>query len=167
MTGDDVQQPKPHPEGIYQLLQTMGLAPNEIVWVGDSEADIAAGRRAGVLTFAAQWFGTVQTRQFETQPNGMFRQPQELLDVISSQGADSSADRRWLDWTLRIQAIAQTGLAYGADIYDRERYEELRDICVAMMAEQTGAEKPAVELAFARQRLCNPEGRHSRRRLPT
>ncbi|EHQ60356.1 NUDIX hydrolase N-terminal domain-containing protein [Paenibacillus dendritiformis] len=150
VTGDDVQQPKPHPEGIYQLLQTMGLAPNEIVWVGDSEADIAAGRSAGVLTFAAQWFGTVQTRQFETQPNGMFRQPQELLDVISSQGADSSADRRWLDWTLRIQAIAQTGLAYGRDIYDRERYEELRGISVAMMADQTGAEKPAVELAFAR-----------------
>ncbi|WCR30111.1 NUDIX hydrolase [Paenibacillus thiaminolyticus] len=69
---------------------------------------------------------------------------------MSSQGADSSADRRWLDWTLRIQAIAQTGLAYGQDIYDRERYEELRDISVAMMAEQTGAEKPIVELAFAR-----------------
>jgi hypothetical protein len=36
-------------------------------------------------------------------------------------------DRRpgWLRWAQRIQAIAQTGLAYARDPYDRERYEEL------------------------------------------
>jgi ADP-ribose pyrophosphatase YjhB (NUDIX family) len=60
-------------------------------------------------------------------------------------------DRRpgWLRWAQRIQAIAQTGLAYARDPYDRERYEELRAIAVEMAA--AGLEAPAemVRVAFA------------------
>ncbi|MCG6920560.1 MAG: NUDIX hydrolase N-terminal domain-containing protein [Acidobacteria bacterium] len=45
-------------------------------------------------------------------------------------------DRRpdWLRWAQRIQSIAQTGLAYAGDPYDRERYEQLREIAVEMAA---------------------------------
>lgn len=43
-------------------------------------------------------------------------------------------DQRWLDWTKRLQAIALTGLAYSKDVYDIERFEELRGIAVEMMA---------------------------------
>ncbi|MEY3989878.1 MAG: Hydrolase of X-linked nucleoside diphosphate terminal, partial [Chloroflexota bacterium] len=32
---------------------------------------------------------------------------------------------QWLEWTRRLQAIAQTGLQYGRDVYDKERYQEL------------------------------------------
>jgi ADP-ribose pyrophosphatase YjhB (NUDIX family) len=34
----------------------------------------------------------------------------------------------WLDIAKRLEAIAQTGLAFTENMYDRERYEELRDI---------------------------------------
>ncbi len=46
----------------------------------------------------------------------------------------SASDRRpgWLRWAQRVQAIAQTGLTYASDPYDRERYEELRTIAVAV-----------------------------------
>ena len=27
----------------------------------------------------------------------------------------------WLDWAVKLQAIAQAGLTYGKDVYDRER----------------------------------------------
>jgi hypothetical protein len=36
------------------------------------------------------------------------------------------ADPDWLTWTRELQAIAQTGLAFVRDPYDRERYEMLR-----------------------------------------
>ena len=37
----------------------------------------------------------------------------------------------WLDWAVKLQAIAQAGLTYGKDVYDRERYEELRrSVCI-------------------------------------
>ena len=60
-------------------------------------------------------------------------------------------DRRpgWLRLAQRIQAIAQTGLSYARDPYDRERYEELRAIAVAMAAAGLEAPVEAVRVAFA------------------
>ena len=41
---------------------------------------------------------------------------------------------RLLDYAIRIQSIAQAGLQYGKDKYDRERYEELRQIAAEMIS---------------------------------
>ena len=40
----------------------------------------------------------------------------------------------WLDWAQRIQAIAQSGLTYAKDVYDIERYEQLRTLAAEMLA---------------------------------
>jgi len=58
-------------------------------------------------------------------------------------------DRRpeWLRWVQRLQAIAQTGLTYAQDPYDRERYEELRGIAVEMAS--SGLSHPADEVRVA------------------
>jgi ADP-ribose pyrophosphatase YjhB (NUDIX family) len=60
-------------------------------------------------------------------------------------------DRRpaWLRVAQRVQAIAQTGLTYAQDPYDRERYEELREIALEMAS--LGLSVPAEEarVAFA------------------
>lgn len=37
-----------------------------------------------------------------------------------------------LEWAVKIQSIAQSGLAYCKDEYDRERYETLRNISAEM-----------------------------------
>lgn len=44
---------------------------------------------------------------------------------------------KWLDFAIRIQSIAQAGLAYAQSPYDRERYEELRQIAAEMMSLKT------------------------------
>ena len=45
---------------------------------------------------------------------------------------------KWLKWAIEIQSLAQTGLAYTKDVYDRERYERLREISAEMLAEKSG-----------------------------
>jgi ADP-ribose pyrophosphatase YjhB (NUDIX family) len=40
----------------------------------------------------------------------------------------------WLDWARRFQAIAQIGLAYCKDPYDRQRYEEIQRLAADIMA---------------------------------
>jgi ADP-ribose pyrophosphatase YjhB (NUDIX family) len=62
-----------------------------------------------------------------------------------------SGDRRpeWLRWAQRIQAIAQTGLTYAGDPYDRERYEELRGIAVEMASRGLSLPAEEVRVAFA------------------
>lgn len=47
--GEDVEQRKPHPEGLMKALREMGLSPVESAYVGDSPEDVAMARAAGVL----------------------------------------------------------------------------------------------------------------------
>jgi ADP-ribose pyrophosphatase YjhB (NUDIX family) len=46
-----------------------------------------------------------------------------------------------------VQAIAQTGLTYAKDPFDRQRYEELREMAIEM-AESAGASASAARVAF-------------------
>lgn len=44
---------------------------------------------------------------------------------------------QWLKWAMELQALAQTGLEYGRDKFDLERYERIREIAAEMVARQT------------------------------
>ena len=44
---------------------------------------------------------------------------------------------KWLKWAIEIQSLSQIGLAYTKDVYDRERYERLREISAEMLAKKT------------------------------
>ena len=60
-------------------------------------------------------------------------------------------DGRWLDWAVKLQALAQTGLAYGRDKYDIERFEEIRDISVQMLEDASGLPHDKVKDLFANE----------------
>lgn len=49
----------------------------------------------------------------------------------------SDEKKTWLSWARRIQAISQSGLAYCADPFDRERYEQLAGLAAEIVAEHT------------------------------
>jgi ADP-ribose pyrophosphatase YjhB (NUDIX family) len=55
----------------------------------------------------------------------------------------------WLHYARRLQAIAQTGLTFSEGVYDRERYEEIRSISIAMMHDISGANVPKIRELFA------------------
>ncbi|MFN2563384.1 MAG: NUDIX hydrolase [Gemmatimonadaceae bacterium] len=54
----------------------------------------------------------------------------------------------WLLWARRIQALAQSGLAYARDPYDIERYEALRDVAVEMVAAHADVMPGAIRSLF-------------------
>jgi ADP-ribose pyrophosphatase YjhB (NUDIX family) len=57
-------------------------------------------------------------------------------------------DPRWLTWARELQTLAQTGLAYASDAYDRERYERIRAIAAEMLAEGAGLPLPEAMALF-------------------
>lgn len=59
----------------------------------------------------------------------------------------------WLHHVIRLQSIAQCGLAYAKDVYDRERYEQLRQIAAQMLSDL--AEFPVEKV---RDLFCNETG---------
>jgi len=61
--------------------------------------------------------------------------------------ADSEPD--WLTWAREAQAIAQTGLAFSRDPYDRERYEALGRLAAKMFAARCDAAEARIAALFA------------------
>lgn len=59
----------------------------------------------------------------------------------------------WLKWAIEIQSIAQCGLTYTKDVYDKERYEQLRNIASEMLSYKTDIPVDKIQNLF-----CNEEG---------
>jgi ADP-ribose pyrophosphatase YjhB (NUDIX family) len=57
----------------------------------------------------------------------------------------------WLIWTRELQALAQTGLAFSVNPYDRERYASLRALASTMMAARTSEPVERIEALFANE----------------
>ena len=55
---------------------------------------------------------------------------------------------KWLGWAKQLQALAQNGLAFATDEYDRERYRAVRTIAAAMMAAGCDAAPARIEELF-------------------
>ena len=55
ISGEDVNYPKPHPEPLFKALQQLEVEPEKAVMIGDTEADILAGKNAKVMTIGVSY----------------------------------------------------------------------------------------------------------------
>lgn len=60
---------------------------------------------------------------------------------------------KWLDWSIRLQSVAQAGLAYSEDKYDIERFRQVRDVAAEIVSTYAGMSFEKVNGLF-----CNEEG---------
>ena len=60
---------------------------------------------------------------------------------------------RWLSWAVELQSLAQAGLAYCKDPYDRERYARIREISAEILAHMS-----EIPLEKVRGLFCNETG---------
>ena len=42
--------------------------------------------------------------------------------------------KTWMQWAIELQSLAQAGLAYGKDSYDKERYIRIREISAEIIS---------------------------------
>ena len=59
----------------------------------------------------------------------------------------------WIRWAMELQSLAQAGLFYGKDVFDRERYTRIREISAEMLAHMTDLPVETVTGLF-----CNEVG---------
>ena len=62
-------------------------------------------------------------------------------------------NNKWLEWAVELQSLAQAGLHYGKDIYDKERYEKIREISAEMISY-----KSEIPLEKVKDLFCNDVG---------
>ncbi len=82
IAGDDVQKAKPDPEGVLLALDKLKVARRESIFIGDSPADILAGKAARTLTAAALWSPEGKGDPTEVGPDYKFRSVQELSNFL-------------------------------------------------------------------------------------
>jgi phosphoglycolate phosphatase len=77
--GTDGFPAKPEPDVILASLRALGADPQECLLVGDSPADMEAGRRAGVRTCAVRWGYGNHEEMARWEPDYWIDQPRQLL----------------------------------------------------------------------------------------
>lgn len=82
ISGDEVKENKPSPEGIQKALKLLHNEPSQALFVGDSQVDMAAGASAKVTTIAAQWFSMVQSSTYETKPSHICKTLPDFIKLI-------------------------------------------------------------------------------------
>ena len=86
---DDVENPKPDPEGILAALDQLGVPPRNAIYVGDSPGDMEAALAARIGAAAAMWSKNGAWRnRFLQRVRGLsgitlLERPHDLLALIA------------------------------------------------------------------------------------
>jgi ADP-ribose pyrophosphatase YjhB (NUDIX family) len=65
--------------------------------------------------------------------------------------ADQLTERTFFEQIKRIQALAEIGLEYNHSNYDKERYEEIQNICLEMLSAMTDIQVPKIRPVILEQ----------------
>jgi len=109
ITADDVQNSKPDPEGINLALSRIKASTKESMYVGDSPADIVAGKRAGVLTGAALWSPENRGDPTTEHPDYEFRSVQQLSDFLFPRSKSSQEPYLGSRWNVKRRSSEKEG----------------------------------------------------------
>jgi len=64
---------------------------------------------------------------------------------------------QWLQWAQRLQALAQTGIAFAGNAFDQERYAAVGQIAAAMMAAGSDRQPQFIEGLFTEGGYATPK----------
>jgi 2-phosphoglycolate phosphatase len=86
VTGEDVEHQKPAPEGLLRVARELKLQPGDCVFVGDSPADMGAGKAAKMRIVAAGWHSHYAEKIRAMHPDAWAEKPADLLELCSIRG---------------------------------------------------------------------------------
>jgi phosphoglycolate phosphatase-like HAD superfamily hydrolase len=80
---EDVSKPKPHPEGLLRVLESLGVTPEQTLVVGDSPADILAAHSGGCWSCLAGWGVPADAREMaKATPDVVAEHPAALRALV-------------------------------------------------------------------------------------
>ncbi len=142
---DDTRGHKPQGDPVREYLRRMGADPGEAVYIGDTVYDMQCAADAGVEGALALW-GCASARHIRA--DYYLSQPAAVTETFFMQ---EDVGGRWLKWAKELQFIAQAGVTYSHDPFDRERFERIRQMAAEMVSGGTGEDFGKVEGLFRQQ----------------
>jgi 2-phosphoglycolate phosphatase len=83
VTGDEVTKPKPDPEGPLLVARELNVSASDCVFIGDSPADIEAGKAAGMRTIWAGWHPVYAEKIRAIGPDFSAAKPADLMLLLN------------------------------------------------------------------------------------
>ena len=80
--GDDVQNKKPHPDPLLLVAERMGIAPQQMLFVGDSRNDIQAAKAAGCPSVGLPYGYNYGAAIDLSQPDVIYQSINDLLPAL-------------------------------------------------------------------------------------
>ncbi|MBI3256052.1 MAG: HAD-IA family hydrolase [Candidatus Andersenbacteria bacterium] len=85
VTGDDVKEFKPDPEGLFVALERLEVEPAHAMMVGDTGVDVEAGRNANMATAGATYGFFTREKMEALKPNYLLHDVSDILELVSVQ----------------------------------------------------------------------------------
>lgn len=82
VSGDDVENHKPSPEGILMFLSKHNFYPNEVLMIGDAPSDIIAANECGVEIASVVWDSYAEDEVRKLNSKNIFHTVDELRNYI-------------------------------------------------------------------------------------
>lgn len=82
VTGDDVEEHKPSPEGILKFIDGFKLDKENVLMIGDAVSDIKAARSAGVKVASVLWDSYAKSEVLKHESDFVFHSVQELREML-------------------------------------------------------------------------------------
>ncbi|MDR1559536.1 MAG: HAD family hydrolase [Clostridiales bacterium] len=73
---------KPNPAGVYEFCGALGISPDEVLFVGDSEVDLETGRNAGVDCVGVLWGFRDEEILIKCGAKALIKTPEEIKDFL-------------------------------------------------------------------------------------
>jgi pyrophosphatase PpaX len=86
ITVDEVNDPKPHPEGIQKAMAELGADPATTLMVGDSQYDLLAAKAAGIKVAAVAWSEKGLDFLHQYGPDYVIHDMRDLIELCGIEG---------------------------------------------------------------------------------
>ena len=80
--GDEVARPKPYPDGVIKILETLLIKPEDALYLGDSPLDAEAAKSAGVRFALTLWDSLPREEEEEKEVEWVFHSPEEFWEWV-------------------------------------------------------------------------------------
>ena len=73
---------KPSPEGVYAILQKLGVKAEDTLYLGDTATDMKTGKSAGLFTVGALWGFRDYKELSDNHADAIIERPEQLLEYL-------------------------------------------------------------------------------------
>ena len=74
---------KPDPQGVYEILDKLGIKKEECLYIGDTGTDMKTGKSAGLYTIGVLWGFRGKEELENNGSDAIVSHPSEIIDIVT------------------------------------------------------------------------------------